>query len=80
MAFTVGFLIVRDNRELFMRELPEWAELDPEYHVIELIAKSDSQTNLLLECEESRELLMELYSLQEEEIKMLRERIQHLEE
>lgn len=79
MAFTVGYLIVRENRELFMRELPEWAELDPEYHVIELIAKSDSQTSLLIECEESRQLLMDLYELQEIEIAALRERLKGLE-
>lgn len=71
---TLGFLVERDGRTLFLREMVEWAIEDPAYRVTELASKTE-----LLECEEARQLLTELYTLQEEEIGMLRERIKELE-
>lgn len=71
---TLGFLVERDGRTLFLREMVEWAIEDSAYKVIELASKTD-----LLACEESRQLLMEIYLIQEEEILLLKNRLKELE-
>lgn len=77
----LGWLVECEGRSLFIRDREEiqWAIEDENYTVIELIDAKHSQTNLLVECEESRQLLMEIYELQESEIFMLRERLKGFE-
>jgi len=78
---TLGFLVECEGRSLFIRERNEimWAVEDENYKVTELVARGE-QSQALTECEESRQLLMELYLLQEDEIKMLRERLKSFEQ
>lgn len=78
---TLGWLVTCEGRSLFIRDQEEiqWAVEDENYTVVELIDKKESQYSRLSECEEARQLLTELYALQEEEIGMLRERIKELE-
>lgn len=78
---TLGFLVECQGRSLFIRERSEvqWAVDDENYKVTELVAKAE-QSTALIECEESRQLLMELYLLQEDEIRMLRERLKAFEQ
>jgi hypothetical protein len=77
---TLGWLVLCEGRTLFMRDKTDilWALEDSNYKVVELVAKAE-QSVALQECEESRQLLMELYLLQEEEIKALRERLKRFE-
>lgn len=77
---TLGWLIECEGRSLFMRQKEDilWAVEDENYKVTEVVAKGE-QSQALTECEESRQLLMELYLLQEDEIKMLRERLKGFE-
>lgn len=78
---TLGFLVECEGRSLFMRQAEDvqWAMDDNSYKVTELVAKAE-QSTALTECEESRQLLMELYLLQEDEIRMLRERLKAFEQ
>lgn len=77
---TLGWLVECEGRSLFMRQAEDvqWATEDSNYKVTELVAKGE-QSTALTECEESRQLLMELYLLQEDEIRMLRERLKAFE-
>lgn len=78
---TLGYLVECQGRSLFIRDRSEvqWAFDDENYKVTEVVAKGE-QSQALTECEESRQLLMELYLLQEDEIKMLRERLKGFEQ
>lgn len=78
---TLGWLVLCEGRTLFMRDKTDilWALEDSNYKVIELVSKIE-QSVALQECEESRQLLMELYLLQEDEIKALRERLKRFEQ
>lgn len=78
---TLGWLVTCEGRTLFMRQKEDiqWAIDDVNYKVIELVEKAE-QSAALQECEESRQLLMELYLLQEDEIKALRERLKRFEQ
>jgi hypothetical protein len=78
---TLGWLVLCEGRTLFMRDRTDilWALEDSNYKVVELVAKAE-QSGALQECEESRQLLMELYLLQEEEIRVLREKLKGFEQ
>lgn len=83
-----GYLISRDGRELFLRELADWAVEDPEYKVTALIAKPIADVYEQFIVEEPREeapslpstddtaerieLMNELFSLQDLEISQLK--------
>lgn len=77
---TLGWLVQCEGRTLFLRERSEveWAVEDVNYKVTELVAKGE-QSTAYTECEESRQLLMELYLLQEAEIKALCDRLKEVE-
>ena len=87
-----GYLVERDGRELFLRELVDWAIEDPEYKVTALIAKPLADVYEQFIMEESKEeaptlpntddtaerieLMNELFSLQDLEISQLKQQIE----
>ena len=79
MNKVVGFLISRDNRELFMKELPEWVSLDENYKATALVKWDDSLAVLLSEVTEDRDLYAELCDMLDEENRELKARIKELE-
>lgn len=79
MTKVIGYLAIRDGRELFSREFPVWCQDDINYTVIELVANDGLMEARLQEARDARDLLAELYALQEEELAMMRERIKELE-
>ena len=88
----IGYLISRDGRELFLRELADWAVEDPEYKVTALIAKPVADVYEQFMVEEPREeapslpstddkaeridLMNELFSLQDLEISQLKSQLE----
>ena len=87
-----GYLISRDGRELFLRELADWAVEDPEYKVTALIAKpvaAGYEQFIVEELNEKApslpstddtaeriELMNELFSLQDLEISQLKAQLE----
>jgi len=87
-----GYLISRDGRELFLRELADWAVEDPEYKVTALIAKpiADVYEQFIVEepkeeapslpntddTQERIQLMNEIFELEEKEIALLKERLE----
>ena len=87
-----GYLISRDGRELFLRELADWAVEDPEYKVTALIAKpvADVYEQFMVEepkeevptlpstddTQERMQLMNELFQLQDLEISQLKQQLE----
>jgi hypothetical protein len=83
MTKTLGFLIERDGRTLFLRELVEWAVEDSEYKVTALVAKENVE-DLVLEVpkepsitqtddtQERLQIMEELFEIQESQIALLK--------
>lgn len=77
------YLIVRDGREYFMREVPPWAQDNPDYEVVKLsseevkspeeIAPSLPSTD---DTQERIQLMNELFDLQQTEIDQLKQRLE----
>lgn len=79
MNKVIGFLISRDGRELFMKELPEWVSLDENYKASALVKWDDSLTVLLSEVTEDRDLYAELCVMLDEENRELKAKLKELE-
>lgn len=81
MTGILGYLVHRDNRNLFIRDLEEaaWAIEDPEYKVTPLIAYDDSLEVLLREVQEDRDLYSQIAEMMDEENRALKLRIKELE-
>lgn len=87
-----GYLISRDGRELFLRELADWAVSDPEYEVTalvpmgkalvydEFIADEQKEEAPSLpntdDTQERIQLMNELFDLQQQEIDQLKHRLE----
>lgn len=82
MTTILGYLVHRDNRNLFIRDLEEaaWAIEDPEYKVTPLVAYDDSIEVLLREVQEDRDLYSQIAEMMDEENRALKLRIKELEE
>lgn len=92
MTTIKGYLISRDGRELFLRELADWAVSDPEYEVTalvpmgkalvydEFIADGPEQEAPSLpstdDTAERIQLMNEIFELEEKEIALLKERLE----
>ena len=79
MDKVIGFLISREGRELFLRDLPEWVSLDDNYTATALVKWDDSLEVLLAEVREDLELYMSICELQEQEILELKGKLKELE-
>lgn len=79
MNKVIGFLISRDGRELFMKDLPEWVSLDENYTATALVRWDDSFEVLLAEVTEDRDLYAELCLMLDEESRELKAKIKELE-
>ena len=79
MNKVIGFLISRDGRELFMKELPEWVSLDENYKASALVKWDDSLSVLLSEVTEDRDLYAEICVMLDEENRELKAKIKELE-
>lgn len=81
MTTILGYLVHRDNRNLFIRDLEEaaWAIEDPEYKVTPLVAYDDSLEVLLREVQEDRDLYSQISEMLDEENRALKLRIKELE-
>lgn len=79
MNKVIGFLISRDGRELFMKELPEWVSLDENYTATALVKWNDSLEVLLVEVTEDRDLYEELCLMLDEENRELKSQLKELE-
>lgn len=80
MNKVLGFLISRDNRELFMKELPEWVSLDENYKATALVKWDDSLEVLLAEVTEDRDLYEEICVMLDEENRDLKAKLKELQE
>lgn len=80
MNKVIGFLISRDGRDLFMRDLPEWVSLDENYKATALVKWDDSLEVLLSEVTEDRDLYMQICDLQDQEIQDLKMQLKELQE
>lgn len=80
MTAVKGYLIQRDGRELFLRDIPEWAISDVEYKVTTLVAYDDSLEVLLMEVREDRDLYTEICTMLDEENRELKAKIKELQE
>lgn len=80
MNKVIGFLISRDGRDLFMRDLPEWVSLDENYKATALVKWDDSLEVLLSEVTEDRDLYMQIFDLQDQEIQDLKSQVRELKE
>jgi hypothetical protein len=89
MKTILGYLVERDGRTLFLRELVEWALEDPEYKVTPLVAKgvadaydqfvTDATPDALLRSDDTQErikLMNDLFTLQDQEIALLKQRLE----
>lgn len=79
MNKVIGFLISRDGRDLFMRDLPEWVSLDKNYTSTALVKWDDSLQVLLSEVTEDRDLYVEIATMMDEENRELKAKIKELE-
>lgn len=91
-----GYLISRDGRELFLRELADWAVSDPEYEVTALVPmgkalvydefvaeEQKEEAPSLLDTDDTQEriqLMNEIFELEEKEIAQLKERLEEVVE
>lgn len=82
MTGILGYLVQRDNRNLFIRDLEEaaWALSDPEYKVTPLVAYDDSLEVLLREVQEDRDLYSQIAEIMDEENRELKAKIRELQE
>lgn len=82
MTGILGYLVQRDNRNLFIRDLEEaaWAIDDPEYKVTALVAYDDSLEVLLGEVQEDRDLYSQIAEMLDEENRELKAKIRELEQ
>lgn len=82
MTGILGYLVQRDNRNLFIRDLEEaaWAIDDPEYKVTPLVAYEDSLEVLLGEVQEDRDLYSQIAEMLDEENRELKAKIRELEQ
>lgn len=92
MTTIKGYLISRDGRELFLRELADWAVSDPEYEVTALVpmGKALAYDEFIVEEQkeeapslpntddtaESIQLMEELFQLQETDIALLKAQLE----
>lgn len=92
MTTIKGYLISRDGRELFLRELADWAVSDPEYEVTALVPMGKALVYDEFIVEEQKEeapslpntddtaerieLMNELFSLQDLEISQLKSQLE----
>lgn len=86
MTKPLGFLIERDGRTLFLREMVEWALADENYKVTPLV--SGAQEDIVEQQEpapslpntddtqERMQLMNELFDLQQQEIDQLKHRLE----
>lgn len=79
MNKVIGFLISRDGRDLFMKDLPEWVSLDDNYKASALVKWNDSLEVLLAEVTEDRDLYAEICVMLDEENRELKAKIKELE-
>lgn len=79
MSRILGYLVSREGRKLYSEVFPMWCADDINYTVVELVANDQVVLAQLIECRDARDMLSELYALQEEEIGMLRERLKGFE-
>lgn len=77
------YLIVRDGREYFMREVPEWAQDNPDYEVVKFSSeevKSQKEVAPSLpntdDTQERIQLMEELFQLQETDITLLKAQLE----
>lgn len=82
MTGILGYLIHREGRTLFIRDLEEaaWAISDPEYKVISLVAYDDSLEVLLREVQEDRDLYAQICDMLDEENRLLKANLKELQE
>lgn len=82
MTGILGYLVFRDDRSLFIRDLEEaaWAIEDPEYKVTALVGYDDSLEVLLREVQEDRDLYSQIAEMLDEENRQLKARIKELEQ
>lgn len=80
MNKVIGFLISRDGRDLFMRDLPEWVSLDENYKASALVKWNDSLEVRMAEVTEDRDLYEELCLMLDEENRELKAKIKELQE
>jgi len=92
MTTIKGYLISRDGRELFLRELADWAVSDPEYEVTALVpmgkalvydefivAGPEQEAPSLPNTDDTAErlkLLEQIYELEEEQIAQMKARLE----
>lgn len=81
MTTTLGYLVYREGRHLFIRDLTEvlWAVEDPEYKVTRLVAYDDSLEVLLREVQDDRNLYAQICEMLDEENRELKAKIKELE-
>jgi hypothetical protein len=79
MNKVIGFLISRDGRELFMKDLPEWVSLDENYTATALVKWNDSLEVRLAEVTEDRDLYAEICEMLDEENRELKAKLKELE-
>jgi hypothetical protein len=79
MNKVIGYLISRDGRDLFMRDLPEWVSLDENYAAAALVKWNDSLEVKLAEITEDRDLYEEICTMLDEENRDLKAKIKELE-
>ncbi|MNY47944.1 hypothetical protein D3C86_1832440 [compost metagenome] len=80
MNKVIGYLISRDGRDLFMRDLPEWVSLDENYAATALVKWNDSLEVRLAEITEDRDLYEQICMMLDEENRDLKAKISQLEE
>lgn len=82
MTGILGYLVQRENRNLFIRDLEEaaWALSDHEYKVTPLVAYEDSLEVLLREVQEDRDLYTQIAEMLDEENRELKAKIKELEQ
>lgn len=80
---TTRYLIVRDGREYFMREVPEWAQDNPDYEVVKFSSEEvkipEEEAPSLPSTDDTQEriqLMNELFDLQQTEIDQLKHKLE----
>lgn len=80
MNKVIGYLISRDGRDLFMRDLPEWVSLDENYTATALVKWNDSLEVKLSDITEDRDLYEQICMMLDDENRELKAKIRQLEE
>ena len=78
---TTRYLIVRDGREYFMREVPKWAQDNPDYEVVKFSSEESGSINATTvtnsdDTQERIQFMNELFQLQEVEITQLKQQLE----